>query len=71
MTARDASGTESAALGLAAKKLWSDRKQSLAAAAPFYDDEFQDRFIVIELTLTLTRAHGPSPWCLPLHPRPR
>ena len=49
VTARDASGTESAALGLAAKKLWSDRKQSLAAAAPFYDDEFQDRFIVIEL----------------------
>ena len=49
VTARDASGTESAALGLVAKKLWNDRKQNLAAAAPFYDDEFQDRFIVIEL----------------------
>jgi hypothetical protein len=48
-TAGDKSGTESAAGGLEAKAFWSERKQLLLTAAPYFDDSFAERFITVAL----------------------
>ena len=48
-SARDQAGTESIAGGMDAKAFWSERKRMLLTAKPYYEDTFQERFIVVEL----------------------
>jgi hypothetical protein len=52
VSARDKTGTESAAGGEDAKDFWSERKRLLLTAAPYYQDTFEERFIVVELDPT-------------------
>ena len=48
-TAGDKSRVESAAGGAQAKKFWSERKRLLLTVAPYYEDSFSERFIVVAL----------------------
>jgi hypothetical protein len=47
--ARDPAAVESAAGGAAAKELWGLRKQCMLDRAPYYEDNFRERFINIEI----------------------
>ena len=48
-TAKDKEGVESAAGGVAAKAVWTERKSCMLAMSPYYRDSMAERFIVIEL----------------------
>lgn len=48
-TAKDKGGVESAAAGEVAKDSWTEIKRCLLTVAPYYEDTFKERFIVVEL----------------------
>ena len=47
-TARDPAAIESAAGGAAAKELWVLRKKNMLAFAQYYEDSFEERFILVK-----------------------
>ena len=59
-TARDPGAVESAAGGVAAKELWSLRKQCMLDRAPYYEDNFKERFIIIEIDTVTKQPTKPT-----------
>ena len=59
-TARDPGAVESAAGGAAAKELWALRKQCMLDRAPYYEDNFKERFIIIEIDTVTKQPTKPT-----------